>query len=121
MIITIGVIAYNEKCSIGSLLKDICAQSYDHKKIEVILVDSMSTDNTLKIMETFKKNNIKDFYDVQVLSNPKKTQPCGWNVVLKNYKGDELTPTLQSPATLSRRISKLLTAENISAEDSDRI
>lgn len=88
MIITIGVIAYNEKCSIGSLLKDICAQSYDHKKIEVILVDSMSTDNTLKIMETFKKNNIKDFYDVQVLSNPKKTQPCGWNVVLKNYKGD---------------------------------
>lgn len=88
MIITVGVIAYNEKNSLGSLLKDICAQSYDHKKIEVILVDSKSTDNTKKIMETFKKNNIQDFYDVKVLSNPKKTQPCGWNVVLKNYQGD---------------------------------
>ncbi len=88
MIITVGVIAYNEKKSLGSLLKDICAQTYDHKKIEVILVDGNSTDNTKKIMETFKKNNQKDFYDVKVLSNPKRTQPCGWNVVLNNYSGD---------------------------------
>ena len=88
MIITIGVIAYNEKNSLGSLLKDICKQTYDHKKIEVILVDSNSTDNTKVIMETFRKNNAQDFYDVKVLSNPKKTQPCGWNVVLNNYSGD---------------------------------
>ncbi len=88
MIITVGVIAYNEKKSLGLLLKDICAQTYDHKKIEVILVDSNSTDNTKKIMETFKKNNQEDFYDVKVLSNPKRTQPCGWNVVLSNYSGD---------------------------------
>jgi glycosyltransferase involved in cell wall biosynthesis len=88
MIVTIGVIAYNEKNSLGSLLKDICAQSYDHKKIEVILVDSNSTDNTKKIMETFKKNNDVDFFGVSVLSNPKRTQPCGWNVVLNNYHGD---------------------------------
>ena len=57
MIITIGVIAYNEKNSLGSLLKDICKQTYDHKKIEVILVDSNSTDNTKVIMETFRKIN----------------------------------------------------------------
>ena len=88
MIITVGVIAYNEKKSIGNLLKDICAQTYNHKKIEVILVDSESTDNTRVIMETFRKNNREDFYDVKVLSNPKKTQPCGWNVVLRNYSGD---------------------------------
>ena len=88
MIITVGVIAYNEKNKLGSLLKDICAQTYDHKKIEVILVDSNSTDNTKTIMETFKKNKIKDFYDVKVLSNPQKTQPCGWNVVLNNYCGN---------------------------------
>lgn len=88
MIITVGVIAYNEKNKLGLLLKDICAQTYDHKKIEVILVDSDSSDNTKVIMETFKKNNIQDFYDIKVLSNPKRTQPCGWNVVLSNYQGD---------------------------------
>ncbi len=88
MIITIGVIAYNEKNALGSLLKDICKQTYDHKKIEILLVDSKSTDNTKVIMETFRKNNREDFYDVKVLSNPKRTQPCGWNVVLNNYSGD---------------------------------
>lgn len=88
MIITVGVIAYNEKNKLGFLLKDICAQTYDHKKIEVILVDSNSTDNTKVIMETFKKNKINEFYDIKVLSNPKKTQPCGWNVVLNSYEGD---------------------------------
>jgi glycosyltransferase involved in cell wall biosynthesis len=88
MIITVGVIAYNEKTKLGFLLKDICAQTYDHKKIEVILVDSNSSDNTKVIMETFKKNKINEFYDIKVLSNPKRTQPCGWNVVLNNYEGD---------------------------------
>lgn len=88
MIITVGVIAYNEKNTLGHLLKDICAQTYDHKKIEIILVNSCSTDSTEKIMETFKKNNKDDFYDVKVLPNPGKTQPCGWNVVLNNYSGD---------------------------------
>ena len=88
MIITVGIIAYNENAKLGLLLKDICAQTYDHKKIEILLVDSNSTHNTKKIMETFMKNNKEDFYDVKVLSNPKKTQPCGWNVVLNNYSGD---------------------------------
>lgn len=88
MIITVGIIAYNEKNKLGLLLKDICAQTYDHKKIEILLVDSNSTDNTKKIMETFRNKNKDEFFDVKVLSNPKKTQPCGWNVVLKNYKGD---------------------------------
>ncbi len=88
MIITVGVIAYNEKNSLGLLLGDICKQTYDHKKIEIILVDSNSTDNTAVIMETFRKNNKEDFYDVKVLSNPKQTLPCGWNVLLNNYSGD---------------------------------
>lgn len=88
MTITIGIIAYNEKKKLGLLLKDICAQTYDHKKIEVILVDSNSTDSTKKIMETFRDNNKEEFFDVKVLSNPKRTQPCGWNVVLRNFSCD---------------------------------
>ena len=117
MIITIGVIAYNEKNSLGSLLKDICKQTYDHKKIEVILVDSNSTDNTKVIMETFKKNNEKDFYGVKVLSNPKKTQPCGWNVVLRNYSGDAVV-RVDAHASIpsdfiAKNIATLLSGENI--------
>ncbi len=117
MIITIGVIAYNEKNSLGSLLKDICKQTYDHSKIEVILVDSNSTDNTKVIMETFKKNNEKEFYGVKVLSNPKKTQPCGWNVVLRNYSGDAVV-RIDAHASIpsdfiAKNIATLLGGENI--------
>ena len=117
MIITVGVIAYNEKNSMGSLLKDICKQTYDHKKIEVILVDSNSTDNTKVIMETFKKNNQDDFYGVQVLSNPKKTQPCGWNVVLTNYNGDAVV-RIDAHASIpsdfiQKNVDTLLSGENI--------
>ncbi|MBR2109539.1 MAG: glycosyltransferase family 2 protein [Ruminococcus sp.] len=117
MIITVGVIAYNEKNSMGSLLKDICKQTYDHKKIEVILVDSNSTDNTKVIMETFKKNNQDDFYGVQVLSNPKKTQPCGWNVVLNHYNGDAVV-RIDAHASIpsdfiQKNVSTLLSGENI--------
>ena len=117
MIITVGVIAYNEKNSMGSLLKDICKQTYDHKKIEVILVDGNSTDNTKVIMETFKKNNQNDFFGVQVLSNPKRTQPCGWNVVLKHYNGDAVV-RIDAHASIpsdfiEKNIKTLLSGENI--------
>ena len=117
MIITVGVIAYNEKNSLGSLLKDICKQTYDHKKIEVILVDSNSTDNTKVIMETFKKNNQDDFYGVQVLTNPNKTQPCGWNVVLNNYNGDAVV-RIDAHASIpsdfiEKNINTLLSGEDI--------
>lgn len=117
MIVTVGVIAYNEKNSMGSLLKDICKQTYDHKKIEVILVDSNSTDNTKVIMETFKKNNQNDFYGVQVLSNPKKTLPCGWNVLLKHYNGDAIV-RVDAHASIpsdfvEKNVKTLLSGENI--------
>ena len=87
------------------------------KEIEVILVDSNSTDNTKVIMETFKKNNQNDFYGVQVLSNPKKTQPCGWNVVLKNYNGDAVV-RIDAHASIpsdfiEKNIKTLLSGENI--------
>lgn len=117
MIITIGVIAYNEKNTLGNLLKDINKQTYDHKKIEVILVDSNSTDNTKVIMETFRKNKIDQFYDIKVLDNPKKTQPCGWNVVLNNYCGDAVVRVdahASIPANfIEKNVETLESGENI--------
>ena len=50
--------------------------------MEIVLVDGNSTDNTKKIMQSFKKNN-KDFYSVKVLDNNKRIQASGWNIVIK--------------------------------------
>lgn len=88
MLISIGVIALNEEKCLPSLFEDIKNQTYPHEKIEIILVNGMSTDNTKKLMEEFSSNN--DFFSVKVFDNPKKIQSAGWNIVIKNFTTEAL-------------------------------
>lgn len=81
------IIAYNAEKTLPSLLENLKKQDYDHKKIEVILVDSNSSDKTKYIMEEFKNSNL-DFNHICVANNPKKTLPCGWNVALEKVTGE---------------------------------
>lgn len=87
MIVSFCVIAYNEEKAISSLFEDIRNQTYPHEKMEVILVNAMSTDKTRKLMEQFAKEN-HGFRRVVVLDNPKKIQAAGWNVAIKEAQGD---------------------------------
>lgn len=84
--VSIIIIALNEEKALPKLLNDIQNQTYDHKKIEIILVDSMSTDNTYTIMKKFKNNN--DFYNIICKKNPLIIQASGWNVALNNISGE---------------------------------
>lgn len=89
MIISFAVVAYNEEEALPGLLADLKNQDYPHEKIEVLLIDSMSKDNTLKIMEDFAREG-NDFLRVLVLKNEKKNIPSGNNVALKHYTGDAI-------------------------------
>lgn len=88
MFITIAVIAYNEENTIKNILDDISRQDYDHSLMEVVLVDSASTDGTKAVMQKFADENKMGARQIIVLDNPKKTLPCGWNVLLDNYTGE---------------------------------
>ena len=81
------VVAYNAGNKLENLLKDLEKQDYNHDDIEIILVDSNSSDNTKDIMMKFKEIN-KTFSKVLVLDNPKKILPCGWNIALEASTGD---------------------------------
>lgn len=81
------VVAYNAGSKLENLLKDLEKQDYNHSDIEIILVDSKSSDNTKDVMIEFKKLN-RSFSRVSVLDNPKKILPCGWNVALAESTGD---------------------------------
>ncbi len=72
MIVSVCVVAYNEEKVLGNLLNDIKAQDYEHSKIEVVLIDSMSTDHTKDIMRDFQQQTSDDFKKIQVLENLKK-------------------------------------------------
>ena len=90
MLITFCVIAYNEEENIGYLFKNLCEQTYDHKWIDVVFVDGGSTDRTKELMNQFKDEHAEEFYQIQVLDNPGKTLPCGWNVALAHYQGEAI-------------------------------
>ncbi|MDK2901608.1 MAG: hypothetical protein PWR14_512 [Thermosediminibacterales bacterium] len=87
MLVSFIVVAYNAGEKLSSLINDIKKQDYDHKKIEIILVDGNSSDNTKQIMENFA-NSSHDFFRICVLDNPKRILPCGWNIALKESKGE---------------------------------
>lgn len=90
-LVSIGVIAFNEEDAIDKVLADIACQDYPHEQIEVILVDSASTDSTKTIMNRFARSNSapgKGFASVRVLDNPKRIIPSGWNVALSSFTGD---------------------------------
>ena len=87
--LSIGIIAYNEEAFLPSLLDDMKAQKYPHELMEILLIDSCSTDGTKAVMEKFQKEN-QDFFNIQVLDNPKKIQAAGWNVAIRSFTGDVL-------------------------------
>lgn len=90
MYITVCVIAYNEEKFINRILGDIVAQDYEHSKMELLLVDSASSDGTKGILEEFAKNHKSTFRKISVLDNPGRTLPCGWNVALSAYEGEAI-------------------------------
>ena len=87
ILVSFIIIAYNAGDKLMSLLEDLKKQSYNHDNIEIILVDSSSTDNTKKIMKDFM-NSHNDFREIKVLDNPKRVLPSGWNIALKEANGD---------------------------------
>lgn len=87
MVISFCVIAYNEENTIESLFEDIKNQDYPHEKMEVVLVNSMSTDFTKKLMEKFAEET-QGFLRIVVVDNPKKNQASGWNIAIQESRGD---------------------------------
>ncbi len=88
--LSICVVALNEEESLPLLFKDLKKQRYPHELIEIVLVDSCSTDKTKSIMEQFSKEN-NGFYSIQVLDNPKNIQSSGWNIAIRNATGDVIS------------------------------
>ena len=81
MIVSLCMIAYNEAEAIEGLFSDISLQEYPHEKIEIVFVDSMSTDSTHERMEEFK-NTDYGFLDVKIVQCAKRNQAFSWNAAL---------------------------------------
>lgn len=90
MLISIGIIALNEEEYLPALLEDILQQTFPCSQIDLLLIDSVSSDKTKTIMEQFGKTHREVFHNIRVIDNVGKWLANGWNVFIDNAEGDIL-------------------------------
>ena len=87
MTASVCIVALNEERYLGRLLRDIESQTYPHELIEILLIDSLSTDGTKRIMQEFSETD-KSFSSVKFFDNSDRIQAAGWNLAIANATGD---------------------------------
>lgn len=90
MKVSVSVVALNEEKYLPAILQDILQQTYPHKDMEILLIDSISKDKTKEIMQDFATKHRDGFWCIKVLDNAGKRQANGWNVALRSYEGDAI-------------------------------
>lgn len=83
-IISIIIPILNEEIYIKQCLESILQSDYPKNKLEILLVDGMSNDNTRKIIKEFQH----DYPFIMLLDNPNKIVPVAMNIGIKNAHGD---------------------------------
>ena len=67
IILTLGIPTYNGSKTILTLLNSISSQNFDKSKVEILISNNASSDNTSNIIETFIKEN--DQLAIKTLTN----------------------------------------------------
>lgn len=84
--VSVIVPCYNEEKNIGFLLDALNQQTYPHELIEIIIIDGLSTDQTLSVINDEKVKFHK--ISIKVLTNPQKNIPSAVNIGIRNGSGD---------------------------------
>ncbi|MCL1880339.1 MAG: glycosyltransferase [Actinomycetia bacterium] len=111
-LVSLVVVAYNEQDCLPDLLADIATQDFPHNMIELLLVNSASSDCTQQLMQGFAAGQ-HDFQRVLLLQNPAGFLPHGCNVALAAYAGDvflRIDAHARIPADFVRRNVQVLQA-----------
>lgn len=77
----------NEAKYLRMCLDSIQAQTYDHSRIEVLIVNGKSVDETEEIAKEFQ---LESDLTVRILQNNAGNTPCGLNMGYRNARGDYL-------------------------------
>lgn len=85
-LVSIIIPCRNEEKIIGKCLDSILAQEYPKEKLEVLIVDGMSTDKTREIVKEYTEK-----YDfIRLINNAKLTAPAGMNNGIEEAKGQAI-------------------------------
>lgn len=76
----------NESAYIERGLLAILAQDYPADRMEILVADGISTDNTRSLIHDFSA--LHPQLKIQILDNPSKIVPTGMNIALRQTKGE---------------------------------
>ena len=82
--VSIIIPCYNESDFISECLKSVINSDYPQSKIEIIIVDGLSTDSTRDIINSYAKR----YPFIKILNNPKRITPSALNIGIKAAKGE---------------------------------
>ncbi len=77
-LVSVIIVNYNNALFLDECIKSVLKQTY--KNIEIIVVDDKSQDNSLKILNKYKKK-------VRIIKNKKKTKQGSYNQINSYYNG----------------------------------
>ena len=86
VLLSVIVPIYNEERYICSCMDSILGQDYPHTRLEVLLVDGMSTDRTRLLLKPY----LDRYPFVRLLDNSGRTAPKAMNIGVREAKGDVL-------------------------------
>lgn len=84
LLVSVVIPIRNEERYIEDCLNSLLEQDFPKDQMEVILIDGMSEDNTVNIINEFRRN----YPFIELLQNPKKIIPVSLNLAIKQAKGE---------------------------------
>lgn len=84
------IVARNEEKRIGKCFASLLNQDYPSDRYEIIIIDGESTDRTLTIIESEKVKAQKEgaIPEIRIVNNSKHILASGWNIGIKEAKGE---------------------------------
>lgn len=84
--VSIIIPCFNEQATVGILLNAIYQQSFPKEKMEIIVADGISTDNTVDEIVKFRDDN--PGIQIRIVENHKRNIPNGLNLAISAASGE---------------------------------
>ncbi len=82
------LVTRNEQAYIEKAMMSLIDQTYPKDKYEIVIIDGESTDDTLKIVKRLIDRYKTNTFDIRVINNPKHILASGWNLGIRDAKGE---------------------------------
>lgn len=82
------IVTRNEHLYIDRALLSLIHQTYPKSRYEIIVIDGESNDDTMKIVDRIIRQYRTETFDIRVISNPRHILSTGWNLGIRNAKGE---------------------------------